>query len=133
MFRVLFIPVLGPKITYYQGGIYIPVLVCPESLGDFVWCIAVGFEVFLERFVRYDPCLRQAIHYFFESDIHVGVALLVFQFILVYYLLGVYFYCYFFIFVFLSWNVQVEVPDIYKEVFSVWVGEYNVPIEFGRG
>ena len=56
---------------------YTPVLVCPYSLDDLFQCIAVVFEVFLGRFMRYYPCLQQDIHYLFESEIYVSVTLLV--------------------------------------------------------
>ena len=67
---------------------YVPVLVCPESLGGYCRCIAVRFEVFLEIFMCYDPDLYQAIHSFFDSDVYVAVVFLVVRVIFIYYLLG---------------------------------------------
>ena len=87
----------------------------------------------LERFVRYNTCLHQAIHYLFNSDLYVSISLLVVKVMLVYYLLGEYFGCYLVIFGLLHWIVQLEVLDIYHKICSIWVGEDAVPMEFGRG
>ena len=37
------------------------------------------------------------------------------------------------IFGLLYWIFQVEVLEIYNEVFTIWYGEYAVPMEFGYG
>ena len=60
--HILLIPVLYPKILHHLGGIYVTILVGKESLGDYFWCTAVGFEVLFEILVCYDTCLHQAIH-----------------------------------------------------------------------
>ena len=45
--RVLLIPIFVTKTFYHQGKIYVPVLVCPDSVGNFCWYIAVGFRCYL--------------------------------------------------------------------------------------
>ena len=70
--------------------------------------------------MRYNPCLHQAIHYFFDSDIYASIDLLVDQVIFLYDLLGDEFECYPLIFGLLYWIVHVEVIDIYNKVFLVW-------------
>ena len=75
--------------------------------------------MFLERFMRYYPCFRQATHSLFDSDINLSIALLVVRFIFVYDLLGNDFDFYLVIFSLLHWIVQVEVLDIYNKVFSI--------------
>ena len=88
MVRIFFIPLLYAKVVYNQGEIFVPVLVCPESLCDIWWYTAIGFGVFLKHFVSYDTWLYQAIYDLFYSDIYVDVNLLVVQAILVNDILG---------------------------------------------
>ena len=83
--------------------------------------------------MRYDTCLYKAIHYPLDSDIYIAVSLLVVQVILLNYLFGNTVDCYFVIFVFLHWIVQVEVLGIYDNEFLVWCGENAVPREFSHG
>ena len=97
----ILIPVLYSKFFYHQDEIYVPVLVCPESLCDFFWCIAVGFDVFLECFMIHDPCLYHEIHTFLKSVIYIAVNFLVVQVILINYHLGSKVDCYLVIFVIL--------------------------------
>ena len=132
MIRILFIPLLDTKIAYHQGEMYFPFLVCTYSLGGSFWCIAVGFEVFLERFVFYDTLLHQLTHYSFVSDVYVYIVLIVVQVLLVCYLLGNEFDCYSVIFALISWIVRVEVLDIYYKIFAIWGREYAVTMDFGR-
>ena len=86
----------------------------------------------LERSEIYVPFLHQAIHSLFYSDVYVFIDLLGFKIILVYDFLENKFDCYIVIFIFLHWIVQIEVLGIYNKLFSIWGGEDNVTIEFGR-
>ena len=88
MVHIYFIPVLDYKGFYHQGEIYVLVLVCPDYLCDLLWCIYIGVEVLLKRFMQYGTCLCQAIHPFFESEIYVAINMLVVKVILFNDLLG---------------------------------------------
>ena len=68
--------------------------------------------------MRYDPCLYQAIYPLFDSDLYVVITLIVFQVILVYYLLQNDFDCYLVIFGILNWDFQVEFLDVYYNTGS---------------
>ena len=65
--------------------------------------------MFLECFMRYDPCLHQAINHLFRSDIYLSIALLVYPLIFVHDILGNEFERYLVIFVFLHWIFHVDV------------------------
>ena len=82
--------------------------------------------------MQYDTYLHQAIHPIFNSDIYVSTALLVFQVIFFYDLLGGDFERYLVILVIIHLIFQVEVPDIYNKVFPIWCGEDAVPMDFGH-
>ena len=66
--------------------------------------------------------MYEATHPSLESDIYVAVKFLAVQVILVNYLLGNEVDCYFVIFLFLCWIFQMEVLNIYNEVFGIWGG-----------
>ena len=76
--------------------------------------------------MRYDSCLKQAINSFFDSGIYVCIDLLVDNVIFIFDLLGDGFERYLVIFDLIRWIVQVEVIDIYNEVFSIWCRDYAV-------
>ena len=97
--RDFFIPVLIAKVFYHQGKFYVTVFVRPHSLCDSFGCISLGFEVFLQCFILYYPYLYQSINPLFGSDMYIAVNFVVVQVIIVQYLLGDKFDCYFVIFV----------------------------------
>ena len=86
----------------------------------------------LERFLKYYPCLQQAIHYLFYSDVYISIFLVVVQVILVYDIFSNELDYYPVRFNLLHWIVQNEVIFIYNKVFFFWGGEYSVLREFGH-
>ena len=78
-----------------------------------------------------DPRLHQTIHSLLDYDIDVSVEFLVEWVIFVDDLSGDYLESYTEIFCFLHWIVQMEVLEIYNEIFPIWCGNDAVTIEFG--
>ena len=81
----------------------------------------------------YDPCFHQGINSLLYSYIYLAINFLVFKVIIFYNCLGNELDFHIVILGILHWIFQVEVPDIYNKLFSVWGGEYAVPVDFGRG